>query len=289
MIALDNFDPCYSKKIKRQNLAAALKHPDFTLIEGDITKERDLERIKSPIDSIVHLAAKAGVRPSIENPVEYMRVNVSGTANLLEFARKRGITKFVFASSSSVYGEKKDRPWSESIGDLNPISHYAVSKLAAEKLGYVHSRLNGLDFVALRLFSVYGERQRPDLALSKFAKLIRRRKVIEVYGSTKTARDYTYVGDVVEYIYRALLQKNSGYEVFNVGCGRPYSIMKLISTLALQLGMEYKIVVTPAKQGDVPSTWASNKKTDEILGRITRTSISLGMARFLGKKKQIRR
>ena len=281
VIALDNFDPYYPKAIKVDNLAHATRSPDFELIEADITKKEDLEKITVPIDAIVHLAAKAGVRPSIENPTAYFTTNVNGTANLLELARTRRIRKFIFASSSSVYGEHPAKPWSEDIEGLNPISHYAVSKLAAEKLGYVNSILHGTKFIVLRLFSVYGKRQRPDLAIAKFTRLLRNREKIEIYGDGLSARDYTYVEDVVEYLTRAINYNESSFEIFNLGSGRPCTIIELIRNLSDGLGVEADISFSPAQQGDVSSTWASISKINLKLGAIKQTPLDAGILRYL--------
>jgi UDP-glucuronate 4-epimerase len=281
VIALDNFDPYYPRAIKEQNIAQARKSPDFELIEADITKKDDLEKVGHSIDAIVHLAAKAGVRPSIDNPTDYFTTNVNGTVNLLEFARARGIHQFVFASSSSVYGEHPARPWGEDIGDLNPISPYAVSKLAAEKLGFVYAQLHKIRFIAMRLFSVYGNRQRPDLALAKFAHLIRCGKNIGIYGHGTSARDYTYVEDVVEYLTRAIHYTDSIYELLNVGSGKPCTIWDLVCEVSRQMNVDPSITFHETQQGDVSATSASISKIESKLGGIDRTPLAKGISRYL--------
>ena len=281
VIALDNFDPYYPRAIKEQNIAQARKSPDFELIEADITNKDDLKKVGHSIDAIVHLAAKAGVRPSLENPTAYFTTNVNGTVNLLEFARARAIRQFVFASSSSVYGEHPAKPWGEDIGELNPISPYAVSKLAAEKLGYVYARHHDIRFIALRLFSVYGKRQRPDLALSKFTRLIREGKKVEIYGDGLSARDYMYIEDVVAYLELAVRYTRTNYEVLNVGSGEPCSIMSLVRCVSSKLGLKADITLLEAQKGDVSTTWASKAKTDIQLGKINRKSLDEGIEETL--------
>ena len=195
---LDNFDSFYDPKIKRDNIKAHLKKPNFTLVKGDIC---DLNKVKEKLDKrydvIVHLAAKVGVIPSLQDPNAYTEVNVLGTQNVLEFARSVGCKKFIFASSSSVYGINPNVPWDEEKNVLMPISPYAATKVSGELLGHVYSHLYNMQFIGLRFFAVYGPRQRPDLAIHKFAKLISENRPINMYGDGKTKRDYTYVDDIL--------------------------------------------------------------------------------------------
>ncbi len=281
VIALDNFDPYYPRAIKEENLAVAKQSTDFELIEADITKKEEIDKVIQSIDAIVHLAAKAGVRPSLENPTAYLTTNVNGTANLLEFARTRNIRQFVFASSSSVYGEHPATPWNEDIAELYPISPYAVSKLAAERLGYVYAHLHNIRFLALRLFSVYGNRQRPDLAIAKFTKLIRAGQNVEIYGEGASTRDYTCVKDVVEYLKRAIHYTGSAYESLNVGSGKPCTILDLVGALSRQLNSKPQIAYRLTQQGDVRATWASTSKLKETLGCINLTPLDEGITRYL--------
>ena len=189
---IDYFDPFYSRYLKECNIAEHRSNPKYRLLELDICNEQALlEHLSDTYDAIIHLAAKAGVRPSINNPTEYQRVNVSGTQSLLEFAREKGIKQFVFGSSSSVYGINPNVPWNESDHVLQPISPYAATKVAGELLGHVYSHLYGIRFIALRFFTVFGPRQRPDLAIAKFCKLIQEQKPIPFYGKGDTRRDYT--------------------------------------------------------------------------------------------------
>src|SRR5687768_1312465 len=190
---LDNFDGFYARRVKERNVEEHRRNPRWRLVEGDI---RDLpglcRQLPERFDAIIHLAAKAGVRPSIEDPLGYQEVNVAGTQNLLELARERGISRFVFASSSSVYGVNPRVPWSEDDHVLQPISPYASTKVAGELLGHVYSHLYGIRFIALRFFTVYGPRQRPDLAIHKFARRMLQGKPIPVFGDGSTRRDYTF-------------------------------------------------------------------------------------------------
>jgi UDP-glucuronate 4-epimerase len=285
VIALDNFDPYYPRAIKEENLSAAKQSPDFELIEMDVTNGEKLQKLPQSIDAIVHLAAKAGVRPSIENPIDYLTTNIIGTANLLEFAKLRKIRQFVYASSSSVYGEHPSKPWDENLVGLKPISQYALSKLAAEELGYLYTLQADIRFVSLRLFSVYGRRQRPDLAITKFVKLLRSGKEIEVYGDGSSARDYTYIDDVLQCIIRAINYRKTQHEILNIGSGVPIALMDLISTLSKALDVTPKISLKSTQMGDVSSTWATTERTNSLLGLQIRKSFKDGIAEFLKLQK----
>ena len=201
---LDNFDPFYDRSIKLGNIAQHQTLRTWRLIEGDIRDAAVVNSVPDDVDVVVHLAAAAGVRPSIADPVRCQEINVAGTHNLLELARARGIRQFVFASSSSVYGVNPNVPWSEDDHVLRPISPYASTKISAELLGHVYAHLHGIRFLALRLFTVYGPRQRPDLAIHKFARLILDGRPIPLYGDGSTRRDYTYVDDIVDGIRSAM-------------------------------------------------------------------------------------
>lgn len=222
---VDNFDPFYDPAIKRKNIESHLAHPNYRLVEVDI---RDLEglraRLSGDYDVIVHLAAKAGVRSSIQDPVGYQEVNVGGTQNLLELAREWGVKQVVFASSSSVYGVNPNVPWREDDHVLLPISPYASTKVTGELLGHVYSHLYGIRFIALRFFTVYGPRQRPDLSIHKFARRMLRREPIPIYGDGSARRDYTYVDDVIEGVRRAMDYTATPYEVINLGNNETVSV-----------------------------------------------------------------
>lgn len=263
---LDNFDPFYDRAIKEENLTGARDYESFRLVEGDI---RDLDFMRKELhedyDVIVHLAAKAGVRPSIKDPIAYQDVNVGGTQNMLEFARERNIKQFVFASSSSVYGVNPNVPWREDDHVLMPISPYASTKVSGELLGHVYSHLYGIRFIALRFFTVYGPRQRPDLAIHKFARKILADEPIPVYGDGSTRRDYTYVTDTVSGICAAMDYDGSGYEIINLGNDRTVSLSEMISTLEEALGKKAIIDRQPMQPGDVPQTWADVRKAVTLL------------------------
>ena len=278
---LDSFDPYYSLERKRANLAAHAQNTRFRLVEADL---RDAEGLAAALpdrfECVAHLAAKAGVRPSIDAPVEYQAVNVVGTQHLLELARKWKTRQFVFASSSSVYGVNPDVPWREEDAVLRPISPYASSKVSAELLGHVYAHLFGVRFLALRFFTVYGPRQRPDLAIHKFARKMLAGRPIPVYGDGSTRRDYTYVGDVVEAVCAALAYDGSAYEVINVGNDRTVRLSELIETLERVLGVEAQIDRQPAQPGDAPQTWASIDKARRLLGYDPATPFEDGLRHF---------
>lgn len=279
---LDNFDPFYEPAIKRQNVAAHVERGTFRLVEGDI---RDLEGMKRELngdyDVIVHLAARAGVRPSLEDPVGYQEVNVCGTQNLLELARTWGVRQFVFASSSSVYGVNPDVPWSEDNHDLRPISPYASTKLSGELLGHVYSHLYGIRFIGLRFFTVYGPRQRPDLAIHKFARLMLAGKPLPFYGDGTTRRDYSFVDDIVEGIVRSMSLESVPYAIINLGNDRTITLNELVAILEEKLGCKAQLNRMPEQPGDVPQTWASMTRCNELLGALPRTDFREGIDRFV--------
>ena len=277
---LDNFDPFYPREIKERNIDSFVNNPSVTFLEIDILEIEELEKIKTDFFAIIHLAAKAGVRPSIENPIAYQDVNVKGTQNLLEFARKRSIKQFVFASSSSVYGINKNLPWSESDFVLNPISPYASTKLSGELLGHVYSHLFGIRFIGLRFFTVFGPRQRPDLAIHLFTKKILNNESIKVFGDGNTRRDYTYVDDIVSGIMGALLYSDSMFEIFNLGNSETITLSELIDTIENVLERKAKIERLPEQPGDVPATYANIKKAQSLLNYTPQTSLKEGLIKF---------
>jgi UDP-glucuronate 4-epimerase len=279
---LDNFDPFYDRSAKERNLERHRGHPQFRLVECDL---RDMDRLRREItgsfEGIVHLAAKAGVRPSIDDPVAYQEVNVRGTQNLLELARERDIKQFVFASSSSVYGVNPRVPWSEDDHVLQPISPYASTKVSGELLGHVYSHLYGIRFIALRFFTVYGPRQRPDLAIHKFARLILQGKPIPVFGDGSTRRDYTYIDDIVSGIRAAIGYRATMYEVINLGNNQTISLREMIDGLEAALGMRAARQPLPEQPGDVPQTWANVEKARALLGYEPHTRYEDGVRRFV--------
>lgn len=278
---VDNFDPFYDPAIKRQNIEPHLEHPNYRLVEADI---RDLEGLRAQLsgdyDVIVHLAAKAGVRPSIKDPVGYQEVNVRGTQNLLELAREWGVKQFVFASSSSVYGVNPNVPWREDDHVLLPISPYASTKVSGELLGHVYSHLYGIRFIALRFFTVYGPRQRPDLAIHKFARKMLQGEPIPIYGDGATRRDYTYVDDVIEGVRRAIDYAATPYEVINLGNNQTVGLLEMVRALEEALGVSARLEFLPAQPGDVPQTWADVEKAERLLGFRPWTPFREGLKHF---------
>jgi UDP-glucuronate 4-epimerase len=278
---LDNFDSFYDREVKERNIKDHRTNPRYRLIEADLRDAESLTReLTGPFDVILHLAAMAGVRPSIERPITYQDVNVRGTQNLLEIAARQKVPHFVFASSSSVYGVNPRVPWSEDDFVLQPISPYASTKVSGELLGHVYSHLYGMRFVALRFFTVYGPRQRPDLAIHKFAKLIGAGRPIPVFGDGSTRRDYTYVDDIVAGVRGALRYSRSQYEVINLGNNATVTLIEMIRGIEEALGMRATIDWQPEQAGDVPQTWASVVKARDLLGYEPRTPFREGIRRF---------
>jgi len=279
---VDNFDPFYDPAWKRRNVAPHLENAGYRLVETDI---RDQEALRAVLpggyDVIVHIAAKAGVRPSLRDPVLYQQVNVGGTQNLLELAREWGTPQFVFASSSSVYGMNPDLPWREDSNVLLPISPYAATKVSGELLGHVYSHLYPMRFVALRFFTVYGPRQRPDLAIHKFARAMLAGEPFPFYGDGSSSRDYTFVGDIVEGIRAAMQFQGASYTVINLGNNRTLSLKEMVRTLEQLTGIEARVERLPDQPGDLPRTWADISRAEALLGYAPRTSFEDGVRRFL--------
>jgi UDP-glucuronate 4-epimerase len=279
---VDNFDPFYAPEIKWANIKDHLKSPNYRLVESDI---RDVAMLRKELHDkynvVVHLAAKAGVRPSIVDPVAYQEVNVRGTQNMLELAKDLKINQFVFASSSSVYGVNENVPWSEDDVVLMPISPYAATKVSGELLGHVYSHLYGMRFLALRFFTVYGPRQRPDLAIHKFANLMEAGKSIPLYGDGSTRRDYTFVNDIISGIRAAMDYRASSYEVINLGNNQTVTLRQLITELEIALDKKAEIEYLPNQPGDVPQTYASIAKAEKLLGYKAGTSIGNGLKAFV--------
>jgi UDP-glucuronate 4-epimerase len=280
--AFDNFDPFYDPAIKEANIHAHLSSPAYTLVRGDLRDAQAVDLLGgATYDVIVHLAARPGVRPSIEDPVGHQDVNVTGTQSLLELARRIGTTQFVFASSSSVYGVNPRVPWREDDHVLQPISPYASTKVSGELLGHVYSKLYGMRFVALRFFTVYGPRQRPDLAIHKFAKLMFAGKPIPVFGNGGTSRDYTFIEDVVKGVRAAMEYTASPYEVINLGNTRTVQLSEMIAGLERATGVTATIERHPEQPGDVPQTWANVDKARALLGYSPTTPYDKGVTRFV--------
>ena len=278
---VDNYDSFYSKETKQKNLSTVINHPNLIFHELDIVDANAIDlHLTQTYQAIIHLAAKAGVRPSIENPIAYQQTNVAGTQNLLEFARKKSIKQFVFASSSSVYGINKNIPWRESDGLLNPISPYASTKISGELLGHVYSHLYNIRFIGLRFFTVFGPRQRPDLAIHAFSKKILNNETIPFFGDGNTQRDYTFIDDIVQGVIGALNYDKTNYEIINLGNSHAVSLAELVSTLETVLDKKAIINKLPEQPGDVPITFSDISKAKELINYLPTTSLKDGIVRF---------
>lgn len=282
VVVLDNFDDYYHPDVKRRNVDPLLNRPGFLLVEGDIRDARAVDALfgEQPFGVVVHLAARAGVRPSIEDPVLYADVNVTGTAVLLEACRKHGIGKFIFGSSSSVYGNSTRTPFSEKDDVDRPVSPYAATKRAGELLCATYHHLYRLNVFALRLFTVYGPRQRPEMATHKFTRLIDRGLPVPRFGDGSTRRDYTYISDIVNGILRAV-DRVQGFEVINLGGAHTTRLDQLIALLERYLGQKAIVEVEPDQAGDVVATHAGVEKARRLLGYEPKVSIEEGVGRFI--------
>jgi UDP-glucuronate 4-epimerase len=279
---VDNFDPFYPRAVKESNMAGHFAHAGHRFIEGDILDNAVLDAaFAEPPSVVVHLAAKAGVRPSIEQPLAYHRVNVTGTLMLLERARMAGVPHFVLASSSSVYGVDPGVPWREDVATPQPISPYAASKLAAEQFAQVHSHLYGMKVTALRFFTVHGPRQRPDLAIHKFFKAILEGKPITRFGDGGTQRDYTFVDDIVQGVVGALhRERGAAFEIYNLGGSDTIALNGLIEGIERVTGRRSIIDQRPEQPGDVPRTYADITKSHRDLGYAPATPLLRGLEAF---------
>ncbi len=281
VICLDNLDTFYDPQIKRENLSPLMTNTNFTLIEGDIRDLRLLTDIfeANRIDVIVHIAARAGVRPSIKEPLLYYDVNVRGTTNLLEMAKDYRVNKFVFASSSSVYGENRKVPFSEDDNVDFPISPYAATKKAGELTAFTYHHLYGIPVCCLRFFTVYGPRQRPEMAIHKFTRLIYEGRSIPVYGDGTSRRDYTYIEDIIQGIC-ASINTEMGYEIINLGESKTIKLTELISLIEENLQKKAIIDWLPEQPGDVPVTYADISKARRVLGYAPCVDIKEGVGGF---------
>ena len=280
---VDDFNDFYDPSIKQNNIQDHLKDSRYSIHQVDIRDRDALKKIfaVNNFDCMVHLAARAGVRPSLSEPQLYTETNINGTLNLLELARQHNIKQFVFGSSSSVYGINAKVPFSEDDPIRQPISPYAATKGAGELLCHTYSHLYGLRCVCLRFFTVYGPRQRPDLAIHKFAKLISAGKPIPVFGDGTTRRDYTYVDDIIDGVIAAINYDKTNYEVFNLGESRTVELNELISLLENELDAHAIIDRQPPQPGDVPQTFADISKARALLGYDPKTQIEEGLHRFV--------
>lgn len=280
---IDDFNDFYSPAIKRQNISEHFKNKNYEIFETDIRSFEALEEIMdgTQYDAIVHLAARAGVRPSLLQPLLYEATNIKGTLNLLELARRHNVKQFVFGSSSSVYGINAKVPFSEEDPIRQPISPYAATKAAGELLCHTYTHLYGIHCVCLRFFTVYGARQRPDLAIHKFAKLITEEKPIPVFGDGATRRDYTYVADIIAGVRAAIDYSETNYEVINLGESRTVELNELISIIEDKLGKKAIINRQPLQPGDVPQTFADITKAKRLLDYNPQTQIEDGIEKFV--------
>ena len=282
VVCLDSLDPFYDPAIKRGNLRPLLESPSFTFVEGDIRDTDLVDRLfgtEKP-DAVIHLAARAGVRPSILEPVLYTDVNLNGTSILLEASRRHSVRRFVFGSSSSVYGNSNKVPFSESDPVARPVSPYAATKAAGELLCHAYHHLHGFDVTCLRFFTVYGPRQRPEMAIHKFARMIMDGKPLTRFGDGSSERDYTYVDDIIDGVERAL-DRIGGWHVYNLGESRRISLTDLIRLLESEIGVKARLEEHPDQPGDVRITWADVSLARAELGYEPAVPIEEGVRRFV--------
>ena len=283
VVGFDSFDDFYGREIKEENLVASMDHARFTLVEGDIRDRSRFAGFPDSIDTIVHLAARAGVRPSIRDPLLYADVNLMGTSLLLEFAREREIRSFVFASSSSVYGNNEKVPFSEEDSVDRPISPYAATKKAGELLCHTQTHLYGISCTCLRFFTVYGPRQRPDLAIRKFSRLVLLGQELPRFGNGTTARDYTFIEDIIQGVTAAVdfTRRGEGrFEVINLGESRMVTLSEMIRVVGEVFDRKPRIRSLPMQPGDVERTYADMTKARELLGYRPSTEFADGMRAF---------
>jgi len=284
VIGIDNFDKFYSREIKEKNLAAFKNHPNFIFYEADINNDIGNTIKENNIDGVIHLAAKAGVRPSIQDPEGYIKTNISGTQNIHAFMQARGIKKLIFASSSSVYGNNTNIPFSEEDNVDNPISPYAFSKKAGELMNYTFHHLYKIDIINLRFFTVYGPRQRPDLAIHKFVKKIASNEPITLFGTGETARDYTYVDDTVTGIYNAMeycFANESLYLTLNLGNNNPVKLSELVNIIYTSMNKVPNINFEGMQPGDVEITYADISRAGQLINYKPATEITGGIKKFI--------
>ena len=286
VIVIDNFCDFYDPSIKEDNIKEALNNSNYKLYRGDIRDKDLLDKIfnENKIDVVVHLAAMAGVRPSIENPILYQEVNCMGTQNILEVMKKYNVDKLVMASSSSVYGNTKEVPFREDMIVDFAISPYAATKKANEVMTHVYHKLQNLNVIMLRFFTVFGPRQRPDLAINKFTRLMLNNEEIPMFGDGSTSRDYTYIDDIVDGIKRScdyVMNNNDVYEIINLGNSSPTTLKEMINIIGEVLGVTPKIKELPMQPGDVDRTYADVSKAKRLLGYEPKTSFKDGIIKFV--------
>lgn len=286
VVTIDNFCDYYNPELKEKNVVSFLENVNYKLYRGDIRNRDDIQKVFSEnnIDVIVHLAAMAGVRPSIENPLLYQEVNGVGTQNILEEAKLHNVTNLVMASSSSVYGNCKEVPFKEDMIVDFAISPYAATKKANEVMAHVYHKLNNMNIIMLRFFTVYGPKQRPDLAINKFTRLMLNDEEIPMYGDGSTSRDYTYVDDIVDGIYKScdyVMTNDNVYEILNIGSNNPISLKEMIEIIGKTLEIEPNIKQLPMQPGDVDRTFASIDKAKSLLGYEPKVTFEEGIKKFV--------
>ena len=286
IITIDNFCDFYDPKLKEKNISDMQDNNNFKIYKGDIRDKKILETIfnENNIDCVIHLAAMAGVRPSIENPCLYQEVNCLGTQNILEEMKKHNIKNLVMASSSSVYGNCKEVPFREDMIVDYAISPYAATKKANEVMTHVYHKLNNMNVIMLRFFTVYGPKQRPDLAINKFTRLMLNNEEIPMFGDGTTSRDYTYIDDIVDGITKSIKyveNNNNVYEILNLGNSNPVSLKEMINTIGQALNIEPKIKQLPMQPGDVDRTYADITKAKKLIGYEPKTTFEEGIKKFV--------
>lgn len=287
VIVFDNFNDYYLPELKEKNISHNLTNPNYKLYRNDICDRAAVEKIfeENKIDCVVHIAASAGVRASISNPELFVQSNIAGTINILEAMRKNNVKKIVFASSSSVYGNCKAEKFSEDLKVTEPISPYAATKSACEQFLYTYSKLYDIQSICLRFFTVFGPRQRPDLAIRKFIELIEQDQQIPVYGDGTTMRDYTYIDDIVSGILSAIKYDKTQYEIINLGGGSPVTLNEMIETIEKVLGKKAKIDRLPMQPGDVDKTVSDITKAKRLFDYDPKTTFEDGIRKFIEWRK----
>ncbi len=285
IVVVDNFCDYYNPELKEENVKDNLNNPNYKLYRIDIRDKDNLDKVftENKIDCVIHLAAMAGVRPSIENPILYQEVNCLGTQNILECMKKNNVNKLVMASSSSVYGNCKEVPFKETFVVDYAISPYAATKKANEVMTHVYHKLNDINVIMLRFFTVFGPRQRPDLAINKFTRLMLNDEEIPMYGDGNTSRDYTYIGDIVDGIERSIkyVEENKDvYEIINLGNSSPISLKEMINIIGEVLDKTPNIKQLPMQPGDVDRTYADISKAQKLLGYNPKTTFKKGIENF---------
>ncbi len=282
VVSFDAFDAFYDPRIKRRNLEPALRSPGFRLVEGDIRDAAAVDRALAAAkpEVVVHLAARPGVRPSIEKPVLTQDVNVAGTTVMLEACRRAGIDRFLFASSSSVYGNNPKVPFHEDDFVDHPVSPYAATKKAGELIGHTYHHLHGMHFWGLRFFTVYGPRQRPEMAIHKFTRLIDAGEEVPQFGDGTSRRDYTYIDDITDALL-ACIDRIQGFQVLNLGEAQTTSLAELVEIVGRALGKSPRVRVLPDQPGDVERTWADVGRARELIGYRTRYPVADGVRLFV--------